>query len=257
MGFARLPVSIALLVAVGLVGAVFGGFSCFRALRRFPPHGDGGDAPRCASCEGGVEPKDLLLPWRWIACRERCRRCGCRLPVRYLVSELVLAAAFAALALRCGSTLQFVEFACFCTILLFLSHADLQARTIPNSSVASAAIVRLAYLLAECAVGAMGPAQAAGYLLGAFAVGAALLAFAAVMDRVSGDESLGGGDLKLYCVACLYFGWEGGLAVVALSCILALVFAGAKALRGDGSAKRAIPFGPFISLACLAVMLAA
>ena len=226
MGFANPLTPPAVLVLAGLIGAGAGGFACYWAFRYVAAHGAQGAWPR----------------------------------VRFLVSGGASCLALAALAFRYGFSVQLLELGCFAAILLSLSLTDLEMRTIPNECLALAAAVRLAYLAGGCASGALGAPVVFDCLVGAVAVGAFLLLFTGVVNRMTGTESMGGGDLKLYCVAALYFGWAQGLAVVALSCLIALLAAAVLALRERRVAavrERALPFGPFISVACLVVMLAA
>jgi leader peptidase (prepilin peptidase)/N-methyltransferase len=65
-----------------------------------------------------------------------------------------------------------------------------------------------------------------------------------VFDKVSGKESLGGGDIKLLFMTGLYMRPWVTLFNLILSCILGLIFV--VVLKKDK-----IPFGPSISLAAM------
>jgi len=100
------------------------------------------------------------------------------------------------------------------------------------------------------------------YVASAFGIGIALIVVVLVADKVFGRESMGGGDLKLYFVAGLYFGWQQGLFLVILSCIIGIIVAAVSARPSsekDGQASgvlgHAIPFGPSIAAACIVTML--
>ena len=84
------------------------------------------------------------------------------------------------------------------------------------------------------------------------------------MDWISGAESMGGGDLKLYALAAFYFGWERCLVIIGVSCILGALTAllpptraegAGNAERPSGYLKRSAPFGPAIALVCMVVAL--
>ncbi len=224
MGFSNPLAYSAVLALAGAIGAGAGGFACYCAFLY-------------------VTARGARSTWS---------------RVRYLVSGAVLCFAYVALAVRCGLSARLFELGCFAAVLLFLSHTDLEMRTIPNECLVLAAVVRLVYLVCECFSGACDVFAIAGYLLGAAAVGAFLLLFTDVVSKLTGIDSMGGGDLKLYCVAAFYFGWAQGLVVIALSCFFVLVGAAVLALCGRGGGKlrgRTLPFGPSISAACLAMML--
>ena len=82
-----------------------------------------------------------------------------------------------------------------------------------------------------------------GVLLG-IALGGGMLVLSLLFDRLTGKESLGGGDIKLFFMTGLYLGsaWEI-LFYLILSCLLGLGFA---ALRKT----QKLPFGPSIAAAC-------
>ena len=85
-------------------------------------------------------------------------------------------------------------------------------------------------------------------LLGGFLIAGIMLLMALVFDKVSGKESLGGGDIKLLFVVGLYLGFACSFFNLILSCILGLVFVAAMK-------KKRIPFGPAISLAAYVTLL--
>ena len=69
-----------------------------------------------------------------------------------------------------------------------------------------------------------------------------------LFDRLLGNESMGGGDIKLFFMTSLYLGLMQGLFCLILSCIAGLLIA---ALMR----QRKVPFGPAISLAAFLCLL--
>ena len=63
-----------------------------------------------------------------------------------------------------------------------------------------------------------------------------------IFDKISGKETMGGGDIKLFFVVGLYLGTAVGFFNLILSCVTGLIFVAVMKLRR-------IPFGPSISLA--------
>lgn len=62
-------------------------------------------------------------------------------------------------------------------------------------------------------------------LVGALTVGVAVILLALIMDRVLGRSSIGGGDVKLFAVAGLYFGVRQSLFLIVIACVLGILFA--------------------------------
>lgn len=79
-------------------------------------------------------------------------------------------------------------------------------------------------------------------LISAFGVGVLMLLISLVFDRLTGKESLGGGDIKLLFMTGLYMRPGVTLFSLILSCFVGLFIA-------LGLKKDKIPFGPSISIA--------
>ena len=101
-----------------------------------------------------------------------------------------------------------------------------------------------------CAVSGQGiAAQLKSALPGAFAISCGMLALSLIFDKVTGKESLGGGDIKLFFMTGLYLGPAGGLLQLICACLTGLLFSAAVK-------KERIPFGPAISLAAFLALIA-
>lgn len=250
------------LALAGVLGAVLGSFVNCWAWRAM--HGESVLEGRshCTSCGHVLGPADLVPILSWVASRGRCRYCGERVSARYPATELVLALSFVAIVRVYGLSLESVELCAFACVLLFLSLTDIDDYLIPNGSILCALGIRIAYMVAVVARGTMAAGEAWTYVLSGLGVGAALLMVVLIADRVLGRESMGGGDLKLYAVAALYFGWQQMLFLILTSCALGLASTLAFLRRpgtedAEGSrVSEPFPFGPSIALACLVTMLA-
>lgn len=204
----------------------------------------------CTSCGHVLSARDLVPVISWLASRGRCRYCGEHVSARYPATEIVCAVVFVAIVARYGLSLETLELLAFAGVLLFLSLTDIDEFLIPNACIVVALVVRVAYLVAAFAMGWVGASDIVFYVGSAFAMGAALLVVVLLADRVFKRETMGGGDLKLYFVAGLYFGWQQGLLLVIISCVFGLIVAFA-----TGSRTKPFPFGPSIAAACIVVML--
>ncbi len=109
------------------------------------------------------------------------------------------------------------------SVLVVTSVVDLRERRIPDACVLAILFLRLAGLVLAHDLSrglptlALVRSLAAGLVVGGF-----LLAFALATRRLLHAPGMGGGDLKLLASLACHLGVEGGLALVALSCLLAL-----------------------------------
>ena len=249
------------LVVAGLLGLVMGSFINCWAWRS--THGESVLKGRshCATCGHVLGIRDLVPVVSWLASGRKCRYCGEPVSARYPATELVCAIVFVAFTARYGLTVETVEMLVFAGVLLFLSLTDLDEFIIPNGCILAALVVRLAYMGALWAMGSMSADDVVFYVASAFGVGIVLVIIVLVADKMFGRDSMGGGDLKLYFVAALYFGWQQSLLLVIVSCIIGIAVALLAPRRPDddsdeGAMKRVIPFGPSIAAACVITALA-
>lgn len=258
------------LVVAGLLGLVMGSFINCWAWRS--THGESVLAGRshCPACGHELGVRDLVPILSWLLSGRKCRYCGSLVSARYPATELVCALAFMAIVYVYGLSLETVELLAFAGVLLFLSLTDIDDFIIPNACIVVALAIRAVYLAAAYFMGTLALPEIGYYLASGFGMGIALVIVVLAADKVLGRESMGGGDLKLYAVAGFYFGWQQGLFLVIVSCILGILVAlltsgrvGAPTGEGssedgpeeEGFMRRPIPFGPSIAAACVITML--
>lgn len=273
------PVTPLVLAFVGLLGLVMGSFLNCLAWRWVNGESVLNGRSHCTSCGHVLGPLDLVPVLSWVLSRGRCRYCGERVPARYPATELLCAVVYVSIVWTYGLGIEALELVAFASVLLVLSLTDLDSYIIPNATIVACVLIRAAYLACLFATGQPGAGDAlTGSLIGAVATGVPLVILVLVMDRVLGRESMGGGDLKLYAVAGLYFGWQRCILLVIVSCVLGIVLgmlgprpAGDAALAAEGAddsedgqaagteatsrASQPFPFGPAIALACWLTML--
>lgn len=238
-------------ILAAVLGAVFGSFINCTAWRI--AHGENFLKGRshCAVCGHVLGIGDLVPVFSYLFLRGKCRYCGKRISPRYMLTELMLAAAFAGLVLRFGLSGETLRYMGLAVILLGLSLVDLETYIIPNGFVIAGIIwwavtipLTLPGVHAEGISAFVGPnlgVTVQSSLLGAVVIAAAMLLLSLLFDKLSGKESLGGGDIKLLFMVGLYLGLMIGFFNLVLSCIVGLLFV---ALMK----KQKIPFGPAISL---------
>lgn len=255
------------LVVAGLLGLVMGSFINCWAWRS--THGESVLAGRshCPVCGHDLGVRDLVPVFSWLLSGRRCRYCGEPVSARYPATELICAVTFVGIVFVYGLSIETIELLAFAGILLFLSLTDIDDFIIPNGCIIAALAVRAVYLAVASFMGALTLGDIGYYLASGFGMGIALIVVVLVADKVLGRESMGGGDLKLYAVAGFYFGWQQGLFLVIVSCIIGIIVAlvtmrnaapeteGTQESQEESFTKRPFPFGPSIAAACVITML--
>ena len=188
---------------------------------------------------------DLIPVFSYIFLKGKCRYCGTKLSPRYMLTELFLGICFV-LCFLSRKTLDYILIRdlILIVILLGLSLVDLDSYIIPDGFIIAGIINWLISIIFV--------SDRLNYvkngLIGAFVIAGVILGVSLVMDKVLQKESLGGGDVKLLFMVCLYTGAFKGFFLLFLSCVIGLLFV--LLLKKDR-----IPFGPSISLATFVVLL--
>jgi leader peptidase (prepilin peptidase) / N-methyltransferase len=218
----------------------------------------------CLSCGNSLKWFELFPLLSYLGLRGRCRTCGCHIPGRYFLVELVTGLLFAATLLLTLDvpTLLFLWF--ILSVLVVITVYDLYHFIIPDS---------LTLALTAAVTGLLGyeywlhPVSLEGVII---AVAAALggAAFYLTLWLVSKGTWLGFGDVKLAFPLGLLVGPAAVFSFVVLSfwigaAVSLLIIAYQKWQRGKAALpltqkaltmKSAVPFAPFLVASSLVIL---
>jgi leader peptidase (prepilin peptidase)/N-methyltransferase len=228
-----------LLPLLSCAGLALGSFATVVAHRVPRRESIVGGRSRCPGCGATIAAYDNVPLLSWLLLRGHCRRCGERISPRYPLTELAMAALFAATVLMLGTD-DLGELALglsFCTLLVTITLTDLERRVIPNTILLVGAIVGVAIAATT------DPGSLAERGIAAVAAGGFLLCVAPVYPR-----GMGMGDVKLVAVMGIYLGRAVAPALLiafAAGALVGLVLIG---FRGAAARKQTIPFGLFLAV---------
>jgi leader peptidase (prepilin peptidase)/N-methyltransferase len=173
-----------------------------------------------------------------------------RAGLRHALSGAFLALAAASVTSSYGLSRTGVQFVLLLGVMLAASLADLKGRVIPNVLIVCGIAVRVIWCLLSSEV----LANLLWSVLGGIVVALPVLLIVVLMDRRTGRSNMGGGDIKLFFVAGLFFPWQQGLLLLFVACLVGILYA-LISYRGQASPAAAVPFGPAIALATWVVVL--
>jgi len=203
----------------------------------------------CGSCSHRLGPLDLVPVLSWVLLKGRCRYCGAKVSARYALVELLTGGLFAFLGTHYGLTGELFFMLVFAALFVAIFFIDLDHSIIPDELVIAGFINTAAYLgWLHFAAGQ--PVNLLDHGLG-FLIGGGLYLFLAIVTR----GGMGGGDIKLMAMLGLWLGTGGVLWVVLLSSNIGAVVSLLLMALKIKSRKDFIPFGPFIVVSALFVML--
>jgi leader peptidase (prepilin peptidase) / N-methyltransferase len=205
-----------------------------------------GPRSRCPGCGAQIAAYDNVPVFSWLLLRGRARCCGAAISARYPLTELSLAALYAATVLVLWDDPAEVALGLvFVTTLVAITLTDLELRLIPNRILIVSALLGVAIAAATDPAGL--PERAAA----AAAAGGLLFLAALAYPR-----GMGLGDVKLAAVMGLFLGREVAPALFVALLAGSLVGLAMIARHGAAARKQAIPFGPFLALGGVVGLLA-
>ncbi len=270
--------SIYILTIAFIFGTVLGSFIDCMAWRIVKQESVLNGRSHCDVCGAQLTAGDLIPIVSYLKSGGKCSHCGAKISPESTWVEFLLGLTFAVLVLKFDLSFIALRFMGLSVILMGLSLVDLKTFIIPDRFHVMGIIWWLMTLpltaltkgqgvtsyFAREVLGAEGALLQTGTeslsalelmlqdlkfgLISPFGIALFMLFLSIVFDKVSGKESLGGGDIKLLFMTGLYM--RPGVAVfnLILSCIVGLVFV--FILK-----KEKIPFGPSISLATMSSIL--
>lgn len=240
-----LGITLYILTITFILGCCLGSFADCAAGRLLSGEPVASGRSHCDHCGHVLGVLDLVPLFSWLLLKGRCRYCGTKIPAESFAAELVSGIACCLIVYRYDVSVMSLRGILLFVILLILSLTDLHAWIIPDRLQIAGCVV---FLLTAVFL----PDPLKSILKGLFfgvVLGGGMLGVSMVFDRLTGKESLGGGDIKLFFMTGLYLGsaWEI-LFYLILSCLFGLALA---AFRKE---KR-FPFGPAIAAACFMMIL--
>ena len=255
-----------ILIFAFLFGAVFGSYIDCMAWRLVHHERVARGRSHCDVCGHALGAGDLIPIVSYLRSGGRCRYCGAKFSAESTWVELALGLGFAAIVYKFDISFVALRYLGLLVILMGLSLVDQKTLLIPDRfHVAGILWWLLTLPLIACTQGrgltealsitgvrlplANAPGLQDGLLtdlkwglISAFGVGLLMLLISLAFDKLTGKESLGGGDIKLLFMTGLYMRPGVTLFNLMLSCFVGLFIA-------LGLKKDKIPFGPSISIA--------
>lgn len=234
-----------LLLIFFVFGALLGSFANVVILRM--PHGESVVFPgsHCNSCQSKIAWYDNIPILSWFILRGKCRKCQTKYSFRYPVVEFIMGFLFALSFWHFGWSWTLLEVLLFVFALVICSFIDIDHMILPDQFTLSGIVIGLlgAWLNPERD---FMPAFW-GFLFG----GGFLFAMAYFYHLFTGQEGMGGGDIKLLAWIGAIVGWKAIPFVIMISAVLGTIFGLILQRQQKKGLKTMIPYGPYLAVAAL------
>lgn len=263
-----------------LLGATVGSFSNVCIYRIALEKSVVWPGSRCPRCLEEIAFRDNVPILGWLMLRGKCRTCSLPISIRYPLIEFLAGALFVGVFLAdlvpTGSleTRDFLRLGfhlLLVSLLLIATFIDFDYYILPDSITVTGMILGLAFgtLFPECRpVPNRAETAGAGFLIGIIGLiagGAMIWAVRIFGEIVFRREAMGFGDVTLMAMIGSFLGWQILAPVLFLASVLGLTQGLYKGIRWlvkivsggkSRSTDREIPFGPYLSMAAVMLMLA-
>jgi leader peptidase (prepilin peptidase) / N-methyltransferase len=240
------PLQLTLLSLLGLSIGSFLNVCVHRLPRRESLSHPGSRCPKCGYVLRWYD-NIPVLSYVWL--RGRCRKCGDRISIRYPALELVTLGLFLIHGAVFGWSALLVVRLLFACAMVVLFAIDLEHHLLPD-------VITLPGIVVGLLVSLVLPPGIVAALLGVLAGGGVLWLIGEAYFRYSGQEGMGGGDVKMLAMIGAFLGWKLVLVTLVLSSVAGSLIGLLVIVFKRGGMKYALPYGTFLALGALAASLA-
>ena len=228
-----------------IIGVVMGSFFHVVATRLSNDESIITPGSHCPRCNHFLKWYENIPVISYILQMGKCKSCNSKIPISYLVVEVITGLMFAVCYRSFGFSLELLIALVFISSLIIVIVSDIEYMIILDEVlIVSTLVVAVIYVIF------LGLEQAAYHIysgVGAFVI---MYSIKLLGDKLFKKESLGGGDIKLMFL----FGMVLGLSMSVCTIFLATFIAFPVALIILFSNKEnVIPFGPFLSMAAMII----
>ena len=204
----------------------------------------------CPHC-GHIIPFYLNIPLiSYILLRGKCRWCHGPISIRYPMVELITALLFLLFLLRDGLTARLIADWFLVAALMVIFFVDWEFQIIPDKITLPGIVIGLIAALF------VNPPGLVNAMIGTVVGGGGLLMVAYMGQWLFKKEAMGGGDIKMAAMLGAFIGWQKVLLVFFGGALIGMTVSLAwMALSPKVRQERIIPFGPFLALAALTVVI--
>src|SRR5204863_4574857 len=203
---------------------------------------------RCPACGYELTWADNIPVASYAMLGGRCRSCRSPISIRYPIVELITMAVFVLHYAVFGADLILIPRLMLACAMIVLFAIDLEHHLLPNVITLPGIAIGFLFSL----LFAPGPVSSlVGLLLG----GGSLWLIGEAYYRYSGQEGMGGGDVKMLAMIGAFLGWKLVLVTLVFSSITGALAGIAVIASRRGDLRYALPYGTFLALAALVASL--
>lgn len=235
-----------ILIIFFILGSIMGSFYHVVATRLSNDESIVFPGSHCPKCNHALKWYENIPIISYLILQGRCSKCHSKIPISYFVVELMTGLIFAVCYHSFGFSINLLVALVFVSSLITIIISDIEYMIILDEVlvVGTLAIV-LIYIFG------LGFTQAAYHIYSGLGAFIAMYALKIVGDKAFKKESLGGGDIKLMFLFGLVLGFPMSIITIFLATFIAFPVA---LIILISSKENIIPFGPFLSMSAIIIL---
>lgn len=235
-----------LLILFFIIGTVMGSFYHVVATRLSNDESIVAPGSHCPRCNHFLKWYENIPVISYILLKGQCRKCHSRIPISYLVVEVITGLLFSVCYHSFDFTFDLLIALIFVSSLIIVIISDIEYMIILDEVlIVTTLIISILYVFG------IGLEETAVHIYSGAGAFIAMYALKLLGDKAFKKESLGGGDIKLMFLFGLVLGFPMSICTIFLATFIAFPVA---LIILFSSKENIIPFGPFLSMAAILLL---
>lgn len=229
-----------------IVGTIMGSFYHVVATRLSNDESIIYPNSHCPKCNHPLKWYENIPIISYLLLKGKCKACNSKIPISYLVTEIVTGLLFSVCYNSFDFTLDLIIALIFISSLIIVIISDIEYMIILDEVlIVSTLTIIVVYIMG------FGFEQAAYHIYAGVGAFIAMYAIKILGDKAFKKESLGGGDIKLMFLFGLVLGFPMSICTIFLATFIAFPVA---LIILFSNKENIIPFGPFLSMAAMIIL---
>lgn len=235
------------LILFFIIGAVMGSFYHVVATRMSRDESIIYPSSHCIKCNHKLKWYENIPIISYIMLKGRCSSCHSKIPISYLIVEVVTALLFAVCFHAFKFSFDLVIALIFISSLIIVIVSDIEYMIILDEVLMFSSL-----LIVVLDIFVLGLDKAAYHIYGGVGAFLTMYALKIMGDKLFKKESLGGGDIKLMFLFGLVLGYALSVCTIFLATFIAFPIA---LFLLFSNRDNIIPFGPFLSMSAILILI--
>ena len=231
-----------------IFGAVMGSFYHVVATRLSKDESIISPGSHCTNCNHKLKWYENIPIISYIILKGKCSECGVRIPISYLIVEIVTGALFAVCFHSFKLSFDLIIALVFTSSIIIVIVSDIEYMIILDE-----VLIVTTLLLVILFIIGLGLEETAKHIYSGIGAFITMYAVKIIGDKLFKKESLGGGDIKLLFLFGLVLDYPIAICTIFLATFIAFPIA---LFILFSNKENIIPFGPFLSMSAILLLIA-